>query len=262
MTSGTELLWTIKDQEGIEGRTLDASRIEHLERMLHSLYGNEIIVQSLERLRSRKNVVLHLVLRGGTETIDVVSKLFIEESFEIETEVLTLGTKVPLSVPSIVAADDGVLLMKFIDGIPLVDVVNETFDETLVEMLAEWYHDFHHRTGHIKGDPRLRNFILSSGQIYGFDFEEYRCDHWMQDIGGISASILDTRPVFDKRKVELVWHLLETYLALSNQERDKSIDVQFTEVIANTLEQTAKWRDDAEILAHARRVRQYGLLLE
>ncbi|MFW9918181.1 MAG: hypothetical protein ACFFED_01150 [Candidatus Thorarchaeota archaeon] len=262
MTAGTEILWTIKDQEGIEGRTLAPSRIEVLDRLLKANYGFEVSVESLERLRSKKNIVLHLVLKQDLEEFDVVAKLFIEKSFEIEVDVLDLGARTSLMVPSKIASQDEVLLMGYIDGSLLVDTLNESFDISLIEGLAQWYHEFHQKTRHVKGDPRLRNFLVSNGIIYGFDFEEYREAHWMEDIGGIAASILDTRPVFDARKVKLAWHLLETYLSLSGMERNVSIDSHFTRVIADTLEQTAKWRDDNQILAHSRRVRQYGLSVE
>lgn len=259
MPEGTEALWKLKDLEGIEGRKLNPERIRVLESLLTASYGPEISLILLQRLRSKKNIVLHLILEQGTEKVDMIAKLFIENSFEVEKEVLSLGAKESLPVPSLWAAQDDVILMEFLNGSPLVDAINETFDSKLIEQLADWYHTFHHKTRHIKGDPQLRNFILTKGEIYGFDFEEYRRGHWMEDIGGISASLLDTRPVFDERKVKLAWLLLEEYLTLSGRERTKAMDVRFTQVIANTLEQTAKWRGDDEILAHSRRVRQYGL---
>ena len=259
MANGTELLWTIPDREGIEGRTLDPERIATLDALLKATYGPQISVPSFERLRSKKNIVLQLLLDNGSVECDVVAKLFIEPSFEVEKEVLTLGMKVALDVPSIITSLDGVILMVYIDGVPLVDILNETLNPAIMDHLAAWYYTFHHKTGHVKGDPRLRNFILREDRIFGLDFEGYRRDHWMQDIAGISASILDTRPVFDDRKVHLVWHLLESYLSLSGQKRSKGTDTHFTEVIADTLEQTAAWRDDEEILVHARRVREEGL---
>ncbi len=259
MANGTDLLWTIPDREGIEGRILDPRRIATLDALLKATYGPQISVPSLKRLRSKKNIVLQLILDTGSSKREVVAKLFIEPSYEVEEEVLVLGKRVSLDIPSVIASQEGVILMDYIDGEPLVDVLNETFDPVIVERLAAWYHMFHHRTGHVKGDPRLRNFIMREDRIYGLDFEDYRRDHWMQDIGGISASILDTRPVFDDRKVRLVWHLLESYLSLSGNVRSMGIDTHFTEVIAATLEQTAVWRDDTEILAHAKRVREHGL---
>lgn len=259
MTDSTEILWTLKDLQGIEGRVLDPNRIDVLDILLRSMYGAQVSIVNMERLRSRKNIVLHLVLEGDGHGIDVVAKLFIEPTFEVETEVLSLAADASLAVPLMITAKDGVLLMEYINGTPLVDVLNDTFDAQLVERLARWYHSFHQKTGHIKGDPRLRNFLIMGDMLYGLDFEEYRRDHWMVDIGGIAASILDTRPVFDRRKVKLVWHLLETYLSLSGRERAKEMDVHFTETIADTLERTAIWRKDDQILAYSRRVRQHGL---
>jgi hypothetical protein len=260
MTKGTEILWSIEDRKGIDGRALDPHRIEVLEDMLHSLFGAKVIIQSLTQLPSKKNIVLHLVLHDTKSgNVSIVAKLFVAESFEIERDALLLACEKKLKVPSVLAVQNGVILMDHVDGVPLVDVINDRFDLSPVDTLAQWYYSFHRETGHVKGDPRLRNFLYSNGTIYGIDFEEYRYAHWMEDIGGIAASFLDTRPVFDVRKRRLSWHLLEKYLSLTDEARSKDIDTYFTETIAVTLEKTAQWRDDRQILKLSERVRQHGL---
>ncbi len=260
MSKGTEVLWSIKDKQGIDGRILDPHRIEVLEAMLQSLFGTEVAIQSLAQFRSKKNVVLNIVLHDtNRDRTSVVAKLFVAESFEIEREALLLAREKSLSVPPVLAAHDGVILMDHVDGTPLVEVLNDQFDPILVDTLAQWYHAFHRETGHVKGDPRLRNFLYSNGTIYGIDFEEYRRAHWMEDIGGIAASFLDTRPVFDVRKRKLAWHLLEKYLSYRGETRGKETDTYFTETIAATLEQTARWRRDKQILKLSERVRRHDL---
>ncbi len=260
MSKGTEVLWSIKDRKGIDGRLLDPRRIEVLETMLHSLFGTEVAIQSFTQLRSKRNIVLNLVLyETNRDKISIVAKLFVAESFETEREALLLAREKTLSVPPVLAAHDGVILMDHVTGSPLVDLLNDQFDPTLVNALAQWYHAFHRETGHVKGDPRLRNFLYSNGIIYGIDFEEYKRAHWMEDIGGIAASFLDTRPVFDVRKRRLAWHLLEKYLSYIGEARSKETDTHFTETIAATLEQTAHRRRDKQILKMSERVRRHGL---
>ena len=260
MTKGTEILWSIEGRHGIDGRMLEPHRIEVLEAMLQSLFGTEVAIQSLTQLRSKRNIVLNIVLQDiNRDKVRVVAKLFVAESFETERDALLLAREKSLSVPPVLTAHDGVILMDHVDGAPLIDVMNEMFDSALVDALAQWYHSFHRETGHVKGDPRLRNFLYGNGTIYGIDFEEYRRAHWMEDIGGIAASFLDTRPVFDVRKRRLAWHLLEKYLSYIGKARSKETDTHFTETIAATLEQTARWRRDKQILKMSERVRRHGL---
>ncbi|MFW9814268.1 MAG: hypothetical protein ACFFF9_17530, partial [Candidatus Thorarchaeota archaeon] len=155
--------------------------------------------------------------------------------------------------------EDGVILMDFISGNLLVDALNQSFDTNLTDMLAEWYYNYHITHGMVKGDPRLRNFILHNGRIFGVDFEESGSAYWMFDIGGTAASLLDTDPIFDARKRRLCWRFLEKYLDFKGQVRNDEIDQKFITTVADVLKQTSEWREDSEILNLSKNIRQNGI---
>ena len=95
--------------------------------------------------------------------------------------------------------------------------------------------------------------------LYGLDLEESTSEHWMLDIAGISASLLDTNPIFDKRKIVLAWRFLEKYLELIGAESSSKIDKKFTETIADIMTRTAYWRNNHQIRVLADKVRDEGL---
>jgi tRNA A-37 threonylcarbamoyl transferase component Bud32 len=150
--------------------------------------------------------------------------------------------------------------MEFISGEPFVDRINRTFEPHLIDQLAEWYYNYHRVHGQIKGDPRLRNFIIHNDKIFGVDFEESREDSWMVDIAGVCASLLDTNPIFDLRKRKLCWRLLEKYLSFyAVRPGGETVSTDFVATIADTLKQTSQWRDDKTILELSERIQAEGL---
>jgi tRNA A-37 threonylcarbamoyl transferase component Bud32 len=162
----------------------------------------------------------------------------------------------------VIEARDGVILMDYITGEPLVDVLNRNFEPSIIDILAEWYYKYHNAHEMIKGDPRLRNFILNNGQIYGVDYEESRPDSWILDIAGTAASLLDTDPINDARKRKMCWTLLDTYLDLIDETRTPRIEDQFIETVADTLKQTAIWRESDEIMSISEDIRESGIPLD
>lgn len=246
--------------KGIDGTPLPSNRIDTLEQILQRKFGSDAVLTHVYRLRSRKNVVLHLTISPERlSTIELVAKMFVTGVYDTEVSILSSSLKQGLAVPEIVEAREGVILMSFISGETLIDAINSTFDSALIDKLAQWYYSYHSLHKQIKGDPRLRNFIYHEGTIYGVDFEESRVGHWTLDIAGISASLLDTDPIFHPRKRALSWRLLDTYLSLLGRERDAAVEKEFTTVIADTLEQTAAWRQDSRILELSERIRAKGL---
>jgi tRNA A-37 threonylcarbamoyl transferase component Bud32 len=184
--------------------------------------------------------------------------LFIADTFQKEVQILKESKKHGLSVPKIIISQDNVLLLSYIPGRPLVDIINQTFNQSIIHSLAEWYYLFHSVHSLIKGDPRLRNFIIDDQTIFGLDFEEARDGHWILDVAGIAASLFDTDPIFDKRKQALAWHFLENYLTLKHSQRDSAIDQLYTETIVETLKKTARLRKDPRILDLANTITKDG----
>jgi tRNA A-37 threonylcarbamoyl transferase component Bud32 len=245
---------------GIDGKPLLSDRIHTLGVILQDKFGKDAAIGQVNRLKSRKNIVLHLrIVSREHEPVGVVAKMFVAGLYDTELSVLNNSWKQGLVVPEVIEAQNGVILMSFISGETLVDIINATFDPHLIDLLAQWYYNYHSVHRQIKGDPRLRNFIYHENVLYGVDFEESCSGPWMLDIAGISASLLDTNPIFDSRKKKLSWHLLDSYLSLLGQERDAKIETEFTKTIADALKLTSIWRKDTRILELSETIRTKGL---
>lgn len=244
---------------GVDGIKLNPARARALENLLTQNFGPDIKARLIQRFKSKKNVVIHMGMDSDPGMPDLVAKMFVTEHFKTDLMALKLSHENGLAVPRVVDADDGVILMDFISGEPLTERINRTFEPALIGDLAKWYYDYHSIRDMIKGDPRLRNFICAENVLVGLDFEETTSGHWILDIGGVSASLLDTKPVFDSRKRKLVWHFLEEYLSLRGKERSKNIDALFITTVSEALKRTAYWRKDDDILALANQVRESGI---
>jgi len=252
--------WFADTPNGIGRIPLPSDRIDSLETLLQDTFGKEAIIENVNRLKSRKNIVLHLKLSPkNQESVDIVAKMFVVGRYDTELSLLKSSWKKGLAVPKVVEARDGVILMSFIPGETLGDKINTTFDPHLIEILAKWYYKYHTVHRQIKGDSRLRNFIYNENVLYGVGFEESCPGLWIFDIAGISASLLDTNPIFDARKRKLSWHLLDAYLSPLGQKRDTKIETEFATVIADALKQTSIWRRNNRILELSETIRTEGL---
>lgn len=252
--------WFKEIPTGIDGTPLSQERIDTLEQILVERYGKDTVIASVSRLKSRKNTVISLTISStGTKIHTVVAKMFIAGLFANELHILKTSWAQGLAVPRVLEAQDGVILMEFIPGEPFVDRINRTFEPQLIDKLAEWYYKYHNVHRKIKGDPRLRNFILNRDQIYGVDFEESHEDKWMVDIAGVCASLLDTNPIFDSRKQQLSWRFFEKYLSLIDLPRNETLDTEFLTTLAGTLKQTSQWRNDSRIFELSEKIRTEGL---
>jgi hypothetical protein len=253
--------WLRDTPNGIDEKSFPMDRIDTLGLILQNKFGRDAVLRHINRLQSRKNIVLHLAISSREhKLVNVVAKMFVAGPYDTELSILRSSWNRGLAVPEVIEAQDEVILMSFIRGETLVDRINTTFDPHLIDMLAQWYYNFHFLHRQIKGDPRLRNFIYHDNALYGVDFEESRPGPWMLDIAGISASLLDTDPIFDMRKRRLSWHLLDSYLSLLGQERNTKIETEFTKVIADTLELTSIKRKDTKVLELSEVIRVKGLL--
>lgn len=247
--------------KGLNGLSLPPVRLSILQSLLVQTFGTDIEVKFHSRFQSKKNVVIRLTMLSGGEKVEqpLVAKMFIADTYDKEINMLRLCTRGHVRVPDILAARDGVILMEYVPGENLVDSLNRTFSKRTVELIANWYHGFHVFTQSVKGDSILRNFISTKEGLVGLDFEEAGPGPWVKDIGGICASMLDTRPVFDVRKQALVWHLLETYLRLRGISTNPETERMFTDEIADALGRTADRRRNPELLKLSQEVRDSGI---
>lgn len=252
--------WFKEIPTGIDGTPLPQERIDTLEQILHENFNQGYVVDSVSRLKSKKNTVISLKIhQKGAKPITLVAKMFIAGRFKNELSVLRASWSHGLAVPNVLEARDDVIVMSFISGETLVDRINQTFEPHLMDKLAEWYYNYHKVHGQIKGDPRLRNFIVHDNQIFGVDFEESREDLWMVDIAGVCASLLDTDPIFDLRKRTLSWRFLEKYLSFRVTPPDETVYTDFISTLVDTLKQTSEWRKDSKILELSEKIRAEGL---
>ncbi len=235
-------------------------KIKVINELVINHFGPKFEVVKKERLQSKKNLVYHVILKPleGSE-VNFITKVFATSNFEIEQKLLEQCSEGDLKVPEMIEARDGVMLLSYIKGELLVDRLNKLFEVRLIDELAQWYFDFHSLQPLLKGDPRLRNFIVGSDGLYGFDFEEATKGHWIVDIGGIAASLLDTDPINDPRKQVMVSRLLSKYLRLKRTERTTDIEQDFLNVISTFLKQTAKRRNSVELSVLANQIEKNGL---
>jgi tRNA A-37 threonylcarbamoyl transferase component Bud32 len=242
--------------QGIDGTRVDVRRIDTLTALIQDRFTPNTIPKIIKQFRSKKNIVLHLYLPD--QDYNFVAKMFVTDTYEKEVAILQKSIEHGLSVPKILDARDGVILMEYLSGETLVDLINRTFDADLIQDLAEWY--FHYHSVHCltKGDPRLRNFIHNDRGLFGVDFEESSSEHWILDIAGAAASLLDTDPINDERKRQLAWNLLENYLSLKHSERDPAIDKLYIETVSHILKSTAEMRKDNQILELAKDIESRG----
>ncbi|MEM2142194.1 MAG: hypothetical protein QXQ81_02920 [Candidatus Thorarchaeota archaeon] len=211
------------------------------------------------RFRSRKNTVLHIrVMSDSGPDGDIVAKLFEKNTLSVERDVLLGCTEAGIPVPRLIAADNDVILMEYVPGANMVDLINCSYAESMIDALAEWYHRFHHSMKRNRGDSILRNFIWTHRGVVGVDFEESASGEWIDDIAGIAASLLDTDPVFDVRKRALAWRLLDRYLACLRECRTRELERVFVERVADCLSQTAGKRNSVDIHLLSERVRRRG----
>ena len=255
--------WFKEIPTGIDGIPLPQDRIGTLEQILHENFDQGYVVESVSRLKSKKNTVISLEIHPeDAKPITLVAKMFIAGRFKNELSILRASWANGLAVPNILDARDDVIVMSFISGETLVDRINQTFEPHLIDKLAEWYYNYHKVHGQIKGDPRLRNFIVHNNQIFGVDFEESGEGFWMVDIAGVCASLLDTNPIFDPRKRKLSWRFLEKYISFLDVSPDETMYTDFIPILADTLKQTSEWRKDSRILELSEKIRAEGLPID
>ena len=216
----------------------------------------------LERFKSRKNGVYRVRVNGETKVLKIFSS---SESLDREYKMLDL-LKDRLNVPRVHSIDRrrGMLVMEFIEGENLCDLVNSTVEHDIadslriIEKLARWFSDFHlllKDKQMVRGDSILRNFILDyKGEIHGVDFEESRRGRVEEDIAEICISVLTTHPEFTEEKFELCKRFLKAYSG--------DIDVPFLgKQMFKTLEKFSIRRGDVALKdTGVKEMKKHGLI--
>jgi len=124
-----------------------------------------------------------------------------------------------INVPEIIWHDDKCMIMQYIPGLLLTDLLagREAGREVWVNALARWLRKLH---GYMNissevclcmSDLNLRNFIFNGREFYGIDFESVCFYPPERDLGGICAFILNNDPMFEQWKFGICRSLIRAY---------------------------------------------------
>jgi len=180
-------------------------------------YKNALIQQ---KFKSKKNTVAYVILDGKPRILKWFAPGFARK-MEMEYSTPKKGSSalnMPFSYEK--DSDNNVLLMNYIMGENLCDVINDektisSENQRIMILLAGWFARFHRyfkKEDHIiiRGDSILRNFILADC-IWGIDFEESRMGKPVEDIASMCSSILSTDPIFTSEKFKLCKTFIKSY---------------------------------------------------
>ncbi|HWQ29810.1 MAG TPA: phosphotransferase, partial [Negativicutes bacterium] len=175
-------------------------------------------VEILECFRSKRNRVCLVKLRDDPQGRLAVLKEYRSEARELpelEYQNLKRLRENGILVPEVIGKADGSLLLEHIPGITAAELAEGLDTGEWLEGLALWLSRLHSiRTDKgslLKGDTNLRNFIYSSGKIYGLDFEEEEYGDPRKDLGNLCFFILTDTPSFRREKYEMTRKLLRSY---------------------------------------------------
>ena len=212
-------------------------------------------IRDLYRLKSKKNEVylLSLIDTPFQKYDKVILKKYHTRSPMLEVNLLSKLYSTNL-VPKLLLDAKEFVVLEYIEGQNLCDVLNSTLDLKYAQMLAEWFANFHqalpatNEVVTLKGDAHLRNFIVRDGRCYGLDFEESYVGSFVNDIAQAAGSIFDTHPgiedpLFFPAKLMLVSKFLKTYIDLRHNELViKELKEQFIPTFIRILKETADRR--------------------
>ncbi|NMD32734.1 MAG: aminoglycoside phosphotransferase family protein [Firmicutes bacterium] len=231
--------------------------------MILHLFNREF--KLLRRLKSKKNRVYLVESKEGHFVLKLYRAPHHRRSV-VEHRVLQEACRKGLAVPQPVAfIEKKALLMEYIPGENLCDLLNRRCLVEYADKLADWYGSFHRCFSCpggeflIKGDSILRNFIVrADGSLYGVDFEETAPGDPARDIGQICASILDTDPMFTPAKAALCRQLMTRYGRITGQ---GNLEFRLTEQVALALRETSRHRPRQRryLLRQAELLEQEGL---
>jgi len=111
-------------------------------------------------------------------------------------------------VPQVIAAQDNLLVLEFLPGTPLPDVIEcGEYDPTqLAQALCDWFATFAGACpGLSRGDVNGRNFLWDGRQIFAVDFElPLQPGSLAGDCGRLAAFLATYDTPYPKKQAELV----------------------------------------------------------
>lgn len=184
-----------------------------------AILGEDYSILSYERLPSRRNEVYKIIGADPSHTspAQIVAKLYKQPGIAHETSILQKAHQYNLHVPAIIGTTATVLILEYIDAPNLCDLITLNPDRMLGLMLASWLAQYHSVFNQgsdqvlLKGDARIRNFLVPHDHLIGVDFEESHVGVFIDDLAIACASILDTAPLFTENKLVLCLTIINQY---------------------------------------------------
>ena len=140
-----------------------------------------------------------------------------------EAEILRKLYTAAVNAPQVIEAYGGVIIMEYIEGITLTDVIEceNISPELLAERISEWFAAFYEVfPSKVRGDVNCRNFILThDNRVFGVDFEDLPIGKKETDLGRLQAFILNYDPPNTNYKKRLVQALTNCFDARFNIDR-------------------------------------------
>jgi tRNA A-37 threonylcarbamoyl transferase component Bud32 len=195
---------------------------------------------------SRKNSV-YLVQRGSERFI---LKVFASDRYDNEYRVLRDAYGAGIPVPRPVDQKGRAILMQYVEGRTVNDLVDEGAGPEPVLGVASWLALFHSTfiddDGQVllKSDAIFKNFILAD-RVYGIDFELSRRGRPEEDVGEAISFLLDTNPMFTEEKYRLAFAFIKRY-----QEESGIILQDIENSIAHSLIEAASFRPGQQELIY------------
>ena len=226
---------------------------------LEAILGDSFCITFVQRLPSRRNEVYRIegVIPPNNQIQRYVVKFFHSPGIAQEASILQQALELNIDVPRIVGTTSTVLIMDYIDAPNLCDLITIYPAPHYAHLLATWFAQYHTAFARskelvlLKGDARIRNFLIAPDRVVGVDFEESQTGAYTQDLAEVCGSILDTSPFFTPAKQVLCKEFLKWYSRfrpITNLERLTS---ETTIRLIDVLDATALRRGQpSELLRH------------
>ena len=192
-------------------------------------------IQVLKKYRSKRNNVYKIRVKNLIEEEIAIMQtqdnheglkkdnVFIMKKYDSKNKYLrgveykNIKTLEDLSmpVPKIIYKTRDSLILEYIQGELLVDLVEKQFLGDWIDEFALWMVELHKiknkSSSLLKMDVNLRNFIYDGDKVYGLDFESLGYGDPRTDLANICFFILTDRPSFTREKHLIMRHFLKSY---------------------------------------------------
>jgi len=185
-------------------------------------------IKILSRFYSKRNQVYKIILENEGKSQLAIMKIYDsgkDSLLEAEYRNINMLYDYGINVPKIICKDNNRLIMEYIDGDLVNDLVERLDTGEWIDKLALWFSQLHRISKDsntlLKGDVNLRNFIYSNGEIYGLDFEKIHLGDARTDLADVCFFMLTNSPSFTREKHIMIRRFLQSYENCSGIKLDK-----------------------------------------